>query len=77
MGGGGICHWDGKFLRKFYLVYAVRLTGISEKASRKSAGGERRLNLSWSHHVFLCKIRNELAAISKEKIQDKLREIKS
>jgi DUF1016 N-terminal domain len=46
-------------MRKFYLVYKVRLAGISEKPSRKSTKAETRLNLSWSHYVFLCRIGNE------------------
>ena len=47
-------------MRKFYLVYKDRLTGISEKASRKSPPGAITTpTLSWSHYVFLCRISGE------------------
>ncbi len=47
-------------MRKFYLVYKDRLTGISEKASRKSPPAVITTpTLSWSHYVFLCRISGE------------------
>ncbi len=47
-------------MRKFYLVYKNRLTGISEKPSRKSPPGAITTpTLSWSHYVFLCRISSE------------------
>ncbi|OGC93173.1 MAG: hypothetical protein A2W25_06035 [candidate division Zixibacteria bacterium RBG_16_53_22] len=61
-------------MRKFYLVYKDRLTGISEKPSRKSVGGEKSLRVVPIPQMPSGKLVSKKSQMASGQLQDALPE---